>query len=675
MASSNGQKDGVERRIGELSELLRRYEYAYYVLSEPGVSDAEYDALFDELQALESAHPDLILPDSPSQRVGSDLTNELPEAPHSVPVLSLDKASDIEKIGQWITRCGKQLDGGFHVIIEEKMDGSSLVLYYEDGLLRRALTRGDGTAGNDITGNVRTIASVPLRLRQKRSAAIRGEVYMTISDFQRIKNQSESDYANPRNFASGSLRRIKSSDVARIPLRFFAYEPYGEGFDLSHFDNLEALGRMGLVVNPNRRRIEVNPSEPETSLGEISEYIDEAIGRRADLDYEIDGLVLKVDEIKSRERLGYTGHHPRWAIAYKFESPEGETVVNDIDIQIGRTGRVTPVARVESVFVGGTTIQNVALHNQDYIDSLELSPGDRVAVSRRGDVIPAVERVVEKADNSAPTWRIPSDCPACRQNLQKNGAHHFCVNFDCPQRKAGRIGFFTARDQMDIENLGAETVTRLINEGMISDIPDIFALDYDKIAALDGFAEKKAQLIKSGVEKAMGQPYRRVVVSLGIPDFGPKLAELLEDAGYLSMDSLIELIDSGEELKLAEIKGVGEKTVQTVCQQLKDPGLRLMISRLRELGLSFQTEPGQARGLGQIFSGQKWCVTGSFENFRPRSIATDEVKKRGGEVVSGVSAKTTYLLAGEAAGSKLDKARELGVAVVDEEEFLKMLND
>ncbi len=665
------------KRIADLSDMLRRYEFEYYVKNAPSVSDREYDRLYDELLRLEGQFPSLILPDSPSQRVGSDLNSELPEVRHSIPVLSLDKAYGPEEIRQWIRRCSRQLDGSFHIIIEEKMDGSSLVLYYEDGVLARAVSRGNGETGNDISANVKTIRTIPLKLTRGVNAAIRGEVYMTISDFHRIRDEHGADYANPRNYASGSLRRIKSSEVAKIPLRFFAYEPFGEDFQNSHHRNLELLSELGLAVNPHQRCISVDPDDDadvQRAMDEIIDFLTDSTQRRASLDYEIDGMVLKIDELPLRQTLGYTGHHPRWAIAYKFESPEGQTTVRDIDVQIGRTGRATPVARVEAVTVGGTTIQNVTLHNQDYIDSLNLAPGDTVAISRRGDVIPAVERVVEKGESGAPLWTMPERCPSCSTVLEKQGAHHFCTNFACPDRKRGRLIFFTGRDQMDIDNLGSETVVTLLEEGLIHDIPDLFRLDYRKIADLPGFAEKKAELIRSGIENAKTRSYRRVIVSLGLNDFGPKLAELLEEAGYRSIDDLFALIDRGEQDKLAEIKGVGEKTIETVAAQLAEPRFRSMVEELQKLGLNFSAGEAPSRDENGIFAGQRWCVTGSFENFKPRSKAMEEVKSRGGETVSDVSSKTTHLLAGASAGSKLDKARKLGISIVSEEEFMELIN-
>ncbi len=684
-------------RISELAEKIRQYDYEYYVRSAPSIGDREYDHLFDELQRLEEQFPELIRTDSPSQRIGSDLTNTFPEIAHTIPVLSLDKAYSMEEIQVWITRCSRGMTEVFHLTIEEKMDGSSLVLYYEKGILVRALTRGNGEQGNDITQNVRTIHSIPLRLNTSENVAIRGEVYIGISDFEKIRSTRAGDYANPRNFASGSLRRIKSSELGRIPLRFFAYDLHGQNFTRSHTENMRILASLGMPVNPHQKTIAIQPGDTaklSESLKHIENFITGRAEVRAKLNYEIDGMVIKIDEMPLRDRLGSTGHHPRWAIAYKFESPQGITIVQGIDIQVGRTGRVTPVARVKPVFVGGTTIRNVTLHNQDYIHALGLAVGDTVSVSRRGDVIPAVECVLEKGNEIS--WDMPPACPFCSGILRKDGAHHFCPNFDCPARKKGRIIFFTGRNQMDIENLGSETVAALIDEGIIQDIPDIFCLDYDRIRALPGFGEKKVQLIREGVEKALTQPYRRIMISLGISDFGPKLAELLEEHSYRSIASLFTLLDAHDERSLTDIKGIGEKTVQTISQEMREPRFRDMIDRLTELGLVFTADDGRAGaedtqigggadrgaqigaaqiGAAQIFSSQRWCVTGSFEAFKPRSLAIEEIKKRGGDVTSDVTGKTTHLLAGNSAGSKLAKAQKLGIAIVHENEFITALKE
>lgn len=676
--------------IRELSELLRRWQYEYFVLGRPSVPDLEYDRNFDRLLALEAAHPELVEPDSPTKRVGSDLTNELPEVRHTIPVLSLDKAYSAEDVLSWTRRTSASVGSHLSFVVEEKIDGISIVLYYEDGELARAVTRGNGFVGNDVTANAMTIRAVPLRLARPVSIAVRGEVFITKRDFESLNAKLELPYANPRNLAAGTIRRIKSSEVASVPLSIFVYEGFhttpGNGTPETHIGILEELEELGFRVN---RRIgffsplgieeAVTSRHPEWHTGELDAleaFLARETSERAGLPYEIDGLVVKVNELPVRERLGYTGHHPRWALAYKFEAPEGTSRVKAIEIQIGRTGRVTPVARIEPVQVGGATISNITLHNQTYIDSLELSIGDTVAVARRGDVIPAIERVVEKTGEPG-VYRIPELCPVCSSGLIESGAHHFCPNPSCPAQVRGRILFFCGRGQMDIRSLGPETIETLISTGLVSSILDLYRAEYVKLLELPGFGEKKVKLIREGVEASKTRPFRTVLSSLGIPELGPKAAELLiEEGGFHTIESLFEAADRKDLERLTGIPGIGEKTARTILEELSSPALRELIEGLIEAGLPFAEEPESGTGTSApeaVFAGQTWCVTGSFERFKPRDLAMEEVKKRGGRVVSQITGAVTHLLAGEGAGSKLEKARALGVTIVSEAEFLTLL--
>jgi len=676
----------AEKRIEDLSNLLRKYQYEYYILSRPTVSDAEYDRLFDELLSIEKNYPDLVKPDSPSKRIGSDLSQELPEVHHTIPVLSLDKAYSYEDVLDWINKADRKTEHTCSFVLEEKIDGSSIVLYYENGILIRAVTRGNGEVGNDVTGNVKTINTVPLKLSKPVSAAVRGEIYLPKNRFNEINRKMGIPYANPRNLASGTLRRVKSSEVALVPLDIFVYEGFFEKEFSTHVEILDELSALGFRLNPHigffsdsKSRIQIREKHPYWSVGaikDIAEYLGSKREERKSLQYEIDGIVVKVNEIPQRDALGYTGHHPRWAIAYKFEAPEGATNVKAISVQVGRTGRVTPVARVEPVEISGSTISNVTLHNQDYIDMLELAVGDRVAVSKRGDVIPAVERVLEKNERGNTTWKMPDKCPSCGSRLKKIGAHHFCTNNLCPAQVRGRLLFFVARGQMDIESLGPETIDVLIDKGWVSDVSNLYTFNPDLLLELPGFGEKKVQLIRDGIKRSKDKPFRTVLKSLGIPEVGPKVIELLIVAGYRDIDSLFELADRGDYRELLDIHGIGDKTALTIIDELKKPHIRIMVEKLKRAGLQFKefgSEKETKEKLPQIFAGQTWCVTGSFENFKPRDLAMEEVKKRGGRVVSNVTSKTTHLLAGTGAGSKLDKALSFNVKIVKENEFLKLI--
>jgi DNA ligase (NAD+) len=674
----------AQKRAAELSDLLRKYQHAYFVESRPMVADREYDRLFDELLALETAFPELARQDSPTRRVGSDLTQELPESAHTIPVLSLDKSYTVEELTTWIAKTAKNADRELAFVCEEKIDGASMVLYYENGSLARAVTRGNGLVGNDVTGNVKTIGAVPLRLARPVTVAVRGEVFLARSLFDSINSKMEEPYANPRNMASGSLRRVKSSEVAGIPLNIYVYEGFFARQPDTHHEILEQLADLGFRTNPRvgffsdggaLAAVRGRHTDWTTGgLAEIGAFLETERSARATLDYEIDGVVVKVDEIPSREILGYTGHHPRWAIAFKFESPQGATVVNAIGVQVGRTGRITPVARVEPVKISGATISNVTLHNQEYIDMLELAVGDRVAVSRRGDVIPAVERVLEKNESGAATWKLPAECPTCGTGLVKQGAHHFCPNPQCPDQVRGRLIFFVGRGQMDIEGLGPETIDVLIRNGMVHDIDDLYSFDAEKLLDLPGFGEKKVAQIREGIEKSKAQPFHVVFPSLGIPDIGQKVTELLIEAGYADIDKILALADSADTGPLLEIHGIGERTAEILIAELRNPQVMKRIEGLRRAGLQMREEVSTASSdMAQRFAGQTWCVTGSFERWSPREKAMEEVAKRGGKVSASVTSKTTHLLVGENPGSKLEKARKLGVAVVSEKEFDALL--
>ncbi len=653
--------EALARRLLELQ--------AAYAAGRPLVSDLEYDRQFDELKAFEEAHPDNRLPWSPTQRVGSDLSADFPEFRHTVPVLSLDKAYSPDEVFTWLDKTAKLTSKTMTVTAEQKMDGLSLVLYYEEGVLARAVTRGDGTVGNEVTANVKTIPTVPLKLKLPLNMAVRGEVFLPKTDFARLNAELPEPYANPRNLAAGSLRRVKSAEVAKVPLRLFVYEAFVAGpassVPTSHRQALELLKDEGFPLNPLLGVF--NPEQRD----ELQQFITEQTALRPSLEWEIDGLVFKVDDLALRDELGATGHHPRWALAYKFESPQASTFVEDIFIQVGRTGRVTPVARVKPASVGGTTVTFITLHNRDYIETLGLGIGDEVAISRRGDVIPAVEEVLEHTAEHV--WAFPETCPDCQSVLEIHGAHHFCPNPTCPAQVKGKLAFFVGRGQMDIESLGPETLEVLVARGMVKDAADLFTCDFDQLNGVPGFGDKKIAALKEGVEIARARPYAVVLPSLGVPGLGTKLVELFLQAGLLTFDALIETLRDKPET-LLEVRGIGQKSIDSMREELLRPDVLDLASRLKAAGLKFDAPP-PAAAESDTLAGTTWCVTGSFVGFNPRSLAEAEIVKRSGKVVSAVSGKTTHLLAGTGAGSKLEKAQELGVKIVSEEEFLVLLKD
>ena len=677
-------KSEMEKLVKKLSE----YQRAYYVDSKPLVSDMEYDRLYDELAKLEKENPELVLPDSPTHRVGSDLTNDFPEFRHTIPVLSLDKAYSRDEVVSFMEKTIAKQQKDLSFVAEEKIDGISMVLYYEKGLLVRGVTRGNGEVGNDVTVNIRTIGSVPLRLSEDIDIAVRGEVFLSKEAFLAVNSKLDDDKkaANPRNLAAGTVRRQKSSEASLVPLDMFCYEGFWSDSDKepeSHLKILSYLKRLGFKINPHiacfsesreksgKMLQDAGLEGRAYSFSQMQDYIDFKTNERKTLEYEIDGLVFKVNEIKVREMLGYTEHHPRWAIAYKFESPQAVSRLLGVSVQVGRTGRITPVAELEPVALGGSTIRRATLHNQEYIDSLELAIGDTVSIVKRGDVIPQVEDVIEKNEEGNTTYKISMHCPCCNTPLKEDGAHLFCPNPDCPDQVIGLLSFFASRTQMDIETLGPKTIKQFYEEGLLKKIEDIYSADYSSLIGKKGIGEKTISAIVESVKESKKQPFKIVLSSLGINEIGKKSAEILISGGFDS----IEKLEKATAEELVKVDGIGDKTASIITSSFKNPRLLETIENLKKAGIhmSAAEDEVEEESYEQSLEGTVWCVTGSFEHFNPRSKAMEEVEKRGGRTVSSVTGKTTHILAGKGGGSKLKDAERLGVKIVDEEEFLKIL--
>ncbi len=685
----------AENRIRELSSLLLKHQFLYYVKAQPEISDAEYDQLFDQLAALEKEYPHLADENSPTRRVGSDLDNSFPERRHSVPVLSLDKEYNAEELAKWLEKTVKNADRPLSFVVEEKMDGASIVLYYKDGMLEAAVTRGDGSRGNDVTGNIRTIPQVPLKIEEKGELAVRGEVYIAKSDFETYNKSFDNKYANPRNLAAGSLRNLKSSLVAQVPLKIFCYEGYFHGADAvngeralnDHVHIMIKLRQLGFRVNEtlgffsdnSELTAQVKSLAPGFVIGGVDDlvgYVEERAGLRESLDYEIDGLVVKVNEIDARDMLGFTAHHPRWAVAFKFDAPSAQTVLKDVQVQVGRNGRVTPVALLEPVRIAGSTVTRATLHNQEYIDMLELGPGDSVSISKRGDIIPAVEDVLEKAQDNPSVYRLPERCQFCGTEFVKDGAHHFCKNKLCPERVRRSIIYFTAKGQMDIDTLGDKTVSFLIEKGFVHSIPDIYRFDYSRLLGEEGYKEKKVENLVRSVEESKGRPFKTVLTALGFEGIAVNAVSMLLKNGYDSVDKIIEAASKNDVEIFSSIDGFGDITAELVIRHFTDADNLRLIEDLKEAGLNFSAgEEKEDEALPRSMVDTIWVITGSFKDFDPRSKAAAEIELRGGKVSSAVSSKTTHLLAGEKAGSKLAKAQKLGIAIVDEALFKKMLEE
>ena len=679
----------IKARMQELTNELLRYQEAYYVEGKSLVSDLEYDGLFDELSKLEKEHPEYASSSSPTQRVGSDLTSDFPEVKHTIPVLSLDKAYSVEEVLSFMGKCEEKGKEKLSFVEEEKIDGISMVLYYEDGILVRGVTRGNGSVGNDVTANIKTINQIPLRLKEKVNLVVRGEVYLAKADFLKFKDLDGA--ANPRNLAAGSVRRQKSSETAQIPLQIFIYEGFWEDESKTPQDHISILAKLkelGFRINPHLALFSSSKEKSENmlkvaglegkaySFDSLGSYIKDVTQKRQDLEYEIDGMVTKINELDVRKELGYTQHHPRWAIAYKFESPQAETIINGITMQVGRTGRITPVAELNPVALGGSTVKRATLHNQEYIDELEIAIGDKVSVVKRGDVIPAVEEVLEKNEEGNTTFKIPHICPCCNTPLEEKGAHLFCPNPECPDQVLGRIAFFASRECMDMESFGPKSVEVLIKHGFIKDIPDLYTFNYDKILDenIKGLGEKTVNQFKVAVKESKKKPFRVVLTSLGLPEVGKKGAEILIKGGFDSIDKLIQASLNKDIEAFTKIPQIGEQTATLIINALNDKVLLERIEKLKSAGLQFE-ENHEENSLEQIFAGQVWCVTGSFEHYNPRSLALAEIEKRGGRTTSSVTSKTTHLLLGKGGGSKRATAESLGVKLVDEGEFLKMIGE
>lgn len=676
----------IKKRIEELKIIVTNANKAYYIDSSPIMSDKEFDKYFDELVELEKKYPQYKDANSPTVRVGSDIIQELPERKHSIPVLSLDKCYSVSEIYNWITKTENKLNSKIQIIVEPKIDGAGIVLYYKDGEIDMALTRGNGFIGNDVTENIKTIKTIPLHIDYMGNLAVRGEVYIPKNEFEVFnKKYANSTYSNPRNLASGTMRRQKSSESAKFPLSAFFYEAYlidGTNFD-SHYENLlflkennfpinDYIGFFGDKINITKNLFKKLSTGSITDLGH---YISKMNNLRESLEYEIDGLVLKINDLASREELGFTQHHPRWAIAYKFVAPSAITKVVSISVQVGRAGRITPVANLKPVTLSGSVISRATLHNQDYIDALEVNVGDTVTISKRGDVIPAVEEVIEKGEYATP-YKISFVCPSCHKTLTKQGAHLFCKNPKCKDRILSGLQYFVGKNQMNIEHLGEKTLEFLFHNGFVTSIPEIYEYDYTKLINQEGFKDKKIDNLIHSIENSKNNDFVTVLTSLGFSDMGPRVARLLV-TNFKTIDNIINLSKNNEIEKFTQIEGIGEKIANSIIKHFTTIENIKLINKLKDkdIGLNFEYKPNQIEVGKQFFKDTKWLITGSFKNFKPREKAIELIIKYGGQEVKSVSSRTTYLLCGEKPGSKLEKSKKLGIKILDEEEFIAILRE
>jgi DNA ligase (NAD+) len=649
-------------RVEDLRRQIDHHNYQYYALDQPEVTDAEYDALFGELQRLEEEHPDLVTPDSPTQRVGAPLSGAFEKVTHRSPMLSLQNAFDPDEIRAWDQRVKRVIGDDVTYVCELKIDGLSISLTYElegDGRarLQRGATRGDGRVGEDVTANVRTVRSIPLALVPLSGLPsifeVRGEVYMPRAAFARLnrdmEEQGKPQIMNPRNGAAGSLRQLDPKVTAQRSLAMFAYTLDPAGPTASQWDVLEGLRKMGFRVNPDRKRVQ--------TIDEVIEFRDSWVHRREELDYDIDGMVVKVDRHDLQQELGFVSRSPRWAIAFKYAAEQAETVVEDIVCYVGRTGVLTPVARLAPVMVAGVTVQNATLHNEAQVNEKGVYPGARVVIQRAGDVIPEVVRVIEPR----PGWKMPEACPVCGSPVVREEPYvaHRCINPFCPAQRLERLRHYASRGGLDIDGLGYSTIIQLVDRNLVEDPSDFYRLTLEQVLDLERFAQKSAQNLIAAIEASRTPPLGRLLYALGIPEVGEATAVLLAQE-FETLDR----VRTATADELDAVEGIGPNMAGEIRAFFDDHGGRL-VDRLLEAGLRPQAEAPRPEG---IFSGRTIVVTGSLERMT-RSQVEDLIREQGGKAASSVSSKTDYLVAGPGAGSKLERAQRLKVRVLDEAQF------
>ena len=668
-------RKSVEQSIKTLRDEIRRHDELYYLQENPEISDREYDALLEKLRELESKHPELISADSPTQRVGGKPAESFPEFMHRVPMLSLDNSYSIDELRTFDERCRK-LAGGTspEYVAELKIDGLSLSVHYEDGLFVRGVTRGDGLRGEEVSSNVRTIRSVPLRLNTKARAIaseieVRGEAYLGRRIFERINAEREEAgeprFANPRNAASGTIRQLDPSITARRRLEMFAYDVFTgqrKAF-ATHWDALNWAEAAGFRVNQNRALCK--------SIDEVIDFCNRMEAKRDDLDYEIDGVVVKVNSTALQEQFGATGKAPRWAVAYKYAARQATTRVNDIVVQVGRTGALTPVAMLEPVQLGGVTVSRSTLHNEDEIERLGLLIGDFVLIERGGDVIPKVVKVIEsKRTGKEKKFRMPPACPICGGLVSRpeGEAVSRCIAADCPAQLIGRLLHFASRRAMRIEGLGGALAEQLLEKKMVRDVADLYSLKLDDLASLERMATKSASNVLGQIEASKSRDLWHLIYGLGIRHVGERTAGILA-RHFGTLDRLA----SATVEELDDIHEIGLTMAQSIHDWFADPGNKELCSRLAKAGVRTEAmgEP-VAEATDQRFAGKVFVLTGTLPGMT-RDEARSLIEAAGGRVTGSVSKKTDYVLAGADPGSKLDKANELSVPVIDENEFKKML--
>lgn len=661
----------VHKQIEQLRDEIRRHDVLYYVHNAPQISDQQYDKLFAELKALEAAHPDLVTPDSPTQRVSEQPVEGFTTVTHAVPMLSIDNTYNEGELREFDKRVAKGLEtDDYQYAVEPKIDGLAISLRYEQGLLVRAATRGNGTEGDDVTANIRTIRAIPLSLEHADIPAVlevRGEVYMPKKAFAELNvakiEAGEPEFANPRNAAAGSLKLLDARITARRKLAFWAYalgevsEPLAD----THYESLQQLKAFGLPVNEYLQQC--------NNIDAVIETCTTWEKKKDKLDYQIDGLVIKVNRYDQQDILGTTGRAPKWCIAYKFAAEQAETIVESIDVQVGKSGTLTPVANLKPVKLAGTTVKRATLHNFDQVAKLDVRCGDTVIIEKAGEIIPQVIEVKVKQRNlfDSQPFEIPTVCPACGGAVQKdeNGVYLRCVNPHCIAQLKERLEYFVGKGQMDIDKLGPAVIEQLVDKKLVKNFADLYTLRFDQIVQLERMADKSAANIADSIEKSKNQPLWRLIAALGIRNVGGQSAQILADE-FGTLDAVMNATVE----QLTDIDQIGPVMAQSIHDYLHDENNVKTIKAMLAAGV--KPAPPKAKA-SNVFDGMSIVVTGTLKNFTRQQIE-QAIKDNGGKSASSVSKKTAFVLAGENAGSKLEKAQTLGVEVIDEDEFLKRIS-
>ncbi|MBW4493356.1 MAG: NAD-dependent DNA ligase LigA [Oscillatoria princeps RMCB-10] len=667
----------IQQRVQQLRQQVRKASYAYYVLDAPVMPDEVYDRLYRELQELETQYPELISPDSPTQRVGEKPASQFVSVRHNIPLYSLENAFNVDEFATWQERWLRIAPSEpVQYVCELKIDGSALALTYENGILVRGATRGDGIAGEEITQNVKTIRSIPLRLNLENpppSLEVRGEAFLSLAVFEQINQErsqeGEQVFANPRNAAAGTLRQLDSRIVAKRRLDFFAYTLHIPGRDdadvaRTQWESLEMLQQMGFRVNPNRKLCR--------SLLEVGDYYDLWNTERLKLPYMTDGVVVKINSLALQERLGFTQKFPRWAVALKYPAEEAPTLVEAVTVQVGRTGTLTPVAELLPVQLAGTTVSRATLHNSDRIAELDLHIGDTVIVRKAGEIIPEVVRVLpELRPGNAQRFQMPAHCPECGEPVVREAgeARTACVNASCPAILRGSLIHWASRDALDINGMGEKLVQQMVDRHLVNSVADLYGVTAAQLASLERMGKKSAEKLVAAIGESKKQPWARVLYGLGIRHVGSVNAKILSER----FDT-VELLADASPPDISAVYGIGEEIALSVWQWFRVPVNQTLIERLRAAGLQLAAAVVEQRGKQKklLLAGKTFVITGTLPTLK-RDEAKALIEGAGGKVTGSVSSKTDYLVVGEDAGSKLKKAEELGITLLGEADLLKML--